>query len=46
VPTVIDAAQLRPGDRVVVRVRAAARSTLAQVESTPARRVAEHEHAR
>ena len=45
VPTVIAAAELKAGDRVVVRVRAAVRSSLAQVTSTAARRVAEHEPA-
>jgi hypothetical protein len=43
VPTVISAAQLKVGDAVVVRVRAAARSSLAQVEATPAVHVGEHE---
>ena len=45
VPTVISASQLKAGDRVVVRIRAAARSTLAQVESTPAVHVGEREPA-
>ena len=37
VPTVIDASKLVVGDRIVVRIRAAAKgSSLAQVESTPA----------
>jgi hypothetical protein len=44
VPTVISASQLTPGDRVLIRVRAARDSTLAQVEATAANRVAEHEH--
>ena len=43
IPTVVDPASLAPGDRIVVRVRAAKGSTLAQVESTPARRVADRE---
>jgi hypothetical protein len=43
VPTVIAASDLKVGDPVVVRVRAAAGSTLAQVESTPAVHVGEHE---
>ena len=45
VPTVISPAQLKVDDRVTVRIRAAKGSTLAQVESTPAARVAEHEPA-
>lgn len=45
VPTVIAASQLKTGDRVVVRIRAAAHSTLAQVESTAAVHVGEHEPA-
>jgi hypothetical protein len=45
VPTVISLSDLKAGDRVVVHVRAAARSTLAQVEATAAARVAEHEPA-
>jgi len=43
VPTVIDATKLTIGDRVVVRIRAAAGSSLAQVTSTPANRFGEHE---
>jgi hypothetical protein len=43
VPTVIDLSQLKLGDRVTVRIRAAARSTLAQVTGTAAVKVAEHE---
>jgi hypothetical protein len=43
VPTVIDQSKLTVGDRVVVRVRAAAHSTLAQVTGTAAVKVAEHE---
>lgn len=43
VPTVIDQSKLTIGDRVVVRIRAAAGSTLAQVTSTAAVKVAEHE---
>ena len=34
VPTVIDASQLKAGDRITVRIRAPRRSTLAQVEAT------------
>jgi hypothetical protein len=45
VPTVIAATQLKVGDKVVVRIRAAARSTLAQVEATAAAHVGEHEPA-
>ncbi|HEY7694326.1 MAG TPA: hypothetical protein VH816_18470 [Gaiellaceae bacterium] len=45
VPTVIDLADLKAGDRVAIHVRAAAGSTLAQVEATPAARVGEHEPA-
>jgi len=45
VPTVIAATDLKAGDVVVVRVRAATRSSLAQVTATAARRVAEHEPA-
>ena len=45
VPTVVTPAQLEVGDRVTVRIRAAKGSTLAQVESTPAARVADHEPA-
>jgi hypothetical protein len=43
VPTVIDASQLKPGDRITVRVRAPQRSTLAQVEATAANHVGDHE---
>jgi hypothetical protein len=45
VPTVIDPTQLKTGDRITVRVRAAAGSTLAQIEATPARHVGDHEPA-
>jgi hypothetical protein len=45
VPTVIDLADLKAGDRLAVHVRARAGSTLAQVEATPAAKVAEHEPA-
>jgi hypothetical protein len=45
VPTVITPAQLTVGDRVTLRIRAAKGLTLAQVESMPATRVAEHEPA-
>jgi len=43
VPTVISPADLTLGDRVTVRIRAPWRSTLAQVEATPAVHVGEHE---
>lgn len=45
VPTVISPSQLEPGARVVIRIRAAARSTLAQVETALAVHVGEHEPA-
>lgn len=45
VPTVISAADLKAGDRVVVRVRAARDATLAQVEATAAAHVGEREPA-
>jgi hypothetical protein len=45
VPTVISPADLTLGDRITVRIRAPWRSTLAQVESTPAVHVGEHEPA-
>ncbi|HET8529021.1 MAG TPA: hypothetical protein VFL60_08925 [Gaiellaceae bacterium] len=45
VPTVIDASKLVVGDRIVVRVRAAAHSTLAQVESSAAKHVGDREPA-
>jgi hypothetical protein len=43
VPSVIAASDLQPGDHLTVRVRAARGSGLAQVEATPAARIAEHE---
>lgn len=43
VPTVISSSQLKVGDRVVIRERAAKGSTLAQIESSAAKRVAAHE---
>ncbi len=46
VPTVASLSDLRSGDAVAIHVRADAGSTLAQVESTAAARVAEHEGAR
>ena len=45
VPSVIDASKLVIGDRVVVRVRAAAGSSLAQVEATAADHVGDREPA-
>lgn len=45
VPTVIDASQLKAGDRITIRVRAPKASTLAQVETTPAVHVGDHEPA-
>ena len=43
VPTVIDPSQLKAGDRITIRIRAPFRSSLSQVESTPARHVGDHE---
>ena len=43
VPTVILPSQLTVGDRITVRIRAPRRSTLSQVESTPAVHIGEHE---
>ena len=43
VPTVIDPSQLKAGDRITVRIRAPFRSSLAQVASTPANHVGDHE---
>jgi len=45
VPTVTDLGGLTSGDRVAIHVRAAAGSTLGQVTSTAAAKVAEHEPA-
>jgi hypothetical protein len=45
VPTVIGKSDLKDGDTVAIHVRAEAGSTLAEVESTPAAKVAEHERA-
>jgi hypothetical protein len=45
VPTVIDPSQLKAGDRITIRVRAAKGSTLAQVEASAARHVGDHEPA-
>jgi hypothetical protein len=43
VPTVIDSTKLVVGDRIVVRIRAKAGSSLSQVESTPANHVGDRE---
>ena len=43
VPTVIDPATLRAGDRITVRVRAPRGSTLAQIEATAASHIGDHE---
>lgn len=43
VPTVIDASQLKVGDRIVVRIRAERGSTLGQVESTAAVHIGDRE---
>jgi hypothetical protein len=43
VPSVIAASQLKAGDRITIRIRAHAGSSLAQVESSPARHVGDHE---
>lgn len=43
IPTVIDATQLKAGDRIVIRVRADRGATLAEVEATAAKRVADRE---
>jgi len=45
VPTVISPSQLKAGDRITVRIRAAGSSSLGQVESTPAVHVGDHEPA-
>jgi hypothetical protein len=45
VPTVIDATKLVVGDRIVVRIRAKAGSSLGQVESTPANHIGDREPA-
>ena len=43
VPTVIDPSQLKAGDRITVRVRAARSATLQQVDRIPAAHVGDHE---
>lgn len=45
VPSVIDASKLVVGDRIVIRIRAAAGSSLAQVEATAATHVGDREPA-
>lgn len=45
VPSVIDAAHLKVGDRIVVRIRADKGSTLAQVEATAAAHIGDREPA-
>ena len=45
VPSVIDAAHLKVGDRIVVRIRADKGSTLAEVESTAAAHIGDREPA-
>ena len=45
VPTVIDAAHLKVGDKIVVRIRADKGSTLAQVESAAAAHIGDREPA-
>ncbi len=45
VPTVISADQLKVGDKITVRVRAKAHSSLQDVESTPANHIGDHEPA-
>jgi hypothetical protein len=42
---VINASQLKVGDRIVVRVRAARGSSLGQVESMPAKHIGDREPA-
>jgi len=43
VPTVIDASQLKAGERITIRIRAPKTATLAQVAATPANHVGDHE---
>jgi hypothetical protein len=45
VPSVISPAQLKAGDLITIRIRAPRGSSLAQVESTPAAHVGDHEPA-
>ncbi len=43
VPTVIDASQLKAGDRITIRIRAPRKASLSAVEGTPANHVGDHE---
>ena len=43
VPTVIDASQLKAGDRITIRIRAAKDASLSTIESTAAAHVGDHE---
>jgi len=43
IPTVISASELKAGDRIVIRIRAAGGLDLAAVEAVPAKRVADRE---
>jgi hypothetical protein len=45
VPTVISPDQLKVGDRITVRIRAAAKTSLPDVEATPAAHIGDHERA-
>jgi hypothetical protein len=45
VPTVIDASQLKAGDRITIRIRASKDASLSTIESTPAVHVGDHEPA-
>jgi hypothetical protein len=45
VPTVIDAAHLKVGDKIVVRIQADKGSTLAQVEAAAAAHIGDREPA-
>jgi hypothetical protein len=45
VPTVIDASQLKAGDRITIRIRAAKDASLTTLESTAAAHVGDHEPA-
>jgi hypothetical protein len=43
VPTVIDASQLKAGDRITIRIRAPRNASLSAIEATAARHVGDHE---
>jgi hypothetical protein len=45
VPTVVDASQLKAGDRITIRIRAPKNASLATIESTAAAHVGDHEPA-